>query len=98
MWDGHSCPSPLTLVLKWQRIPNVDTKINIKTKIKIKGDGQECPSHKGSYHQKFMCSSARWECQDLDQGLSAPRMVQSRSKCLSFQGKLQFKRCVNKTA
>jgi len=52
VWDGHSCPSLLTLVLKWQRIPNVDTNTNIKTKIKIKGDGQECPSHKGSYHKK----------------------------------------------
>jgi len=28
-------------------------KTKTKTKIKIKGDGQECPSHKGSYNKRL---------------------------------------------
>jgi len=41
MWDGHSCPSPLNSGVKWWRILAVksNTKTNIKTKTKIKGDG-----------------------------------------------------------
>jgi hypothetical protein len=45
MWDGHSCPSLLMLVLHSGR-----AKIKTTTTTKIKSDGQECPSHTGCPH------------------------------------------------
>ena len=46
MWDGHSCPSLLILVLTdGLGIGFGDFKTKSKINIKIKGDGQECPSH-----------------------------------------------------
>jgi hypothetical protein len=69
MWDGHSCPSPLTLVLilegDWflgagdskRKIKN--DKIKIKTRIKVKGDGQECPSHMNPHALYFVTCPRR---------------------------------------
>src|SRR5580658_800581 len=44
MWDGHSCPSPLTLILLLLLIPDLEAPSS-QSKSKVKSDGQECPSH-----------------------------------------------------
>jgi len=43
MWDGHSCPSLLTLTFAAETSGQVS--VNVKFKFQVKGDGQECPSH-----------------------------------------------------
>jgi hypothetical protein len=46
VWDGHSCPSLLTLVLILLVSPffwNAWFWLQLQTK--VNGDGQECPSH-----------------------------------------------------
>ena len=41
VWGGHSCPPPLTLILKW--ILGLDCLVEIAAgKIKSKSGGQEC--------------------------------------------------------
>ena len=42
VWVGHSCPTPLMLVLALNS-RSAEGKFNCK--IKINSDGQECPSH-----------------------------------------------------
>jgi tRNA-2-methylthio-N6-dimethylallyladenosine synthase len=68
MWDGHSCPSPLTLVLIFEGDwflgageSNRENKIKIKIKIqiKVKGDGQECPSHMNPHALYFPYMSSK---------------------------------------
>ena len=55
MWVGHSCPTPLTLILVltltlvWKA--HVEEP-NLKVKINIKGVGQECPTHTGYVNNK----------------------------------------------
>jgi hypothetical protein len=48
MWDGHSCPSPLTLVLVLLVFSH-KCWAQAQPHAKVKSDGQECPSHIGTY-------------------------------------------------
>jgi hypothetical protein len=48
MWDGHSCPSPLTLVLILILIlirPSILRLSLVSNSDQNQSDGQECPSH-----------------------------------------------------
>jgi len=78
VWDGHSlrqaqgrlCPSLLTLV-----VSAGESNLRTNTKIKIKGDGQECPSHSFRDRENSgLCCEQKG--QDLDWIVSAPEMVQ----------------------